>query len=108
MSMHQRLRDLINPGFDFGGLVRILFSGLLDPRLQLAERDGGQVQVFVGNAFEPCDHGSVRPWAPQYRDDVRIEEVQGPTRRPPAPAGANAAERERECRPAATLRAASP
>ena len=58
-------RDLIDPAFDLSGLFRILLSGLLDARLQLAEGHSRQVKILIGNALEPSDHGAVRPWTPQ-------------------------------------------
>ena len=69
--------DLVYPHLDLGCLVRILFARELDARLQLAKRNGRQMEILVGNSLKPSDHGSVGPLTPQFRDYVRVEKIHG-------------------------------
>jgi hypothetical protein len=42
------LRYLVDPLLDLRGLVGVLFTGDFDSGLELAESDGGEVEVFGG------------------------------------------------------------
>ena len=66
------LRDLLQPGFDLVGFGRVPFACDLDAGLNFADSDRREMQIGIGHAFQPSDHGTMRSRPPQFRNDVRV------------------------------------
>ena len=71
---------LFEPSLQFVSFGGVLFSGDRDTRLNLADGDSGQMNLFSGQILEPGYNGLVWTRPAQFRDDVGVEKVHGPTR----------------------------
>jgi hypothetical protein len=63
-------------------------AGHLDASLNLSDRHRREVNIGVGDAFQPGHHGAMRTRTPQFGDNIRIEKVHAVTRMRVALAGA--------------------
>src|ERR1700686_1508582 len=68
-------RQVIDPPLEFVGLRRVMTPRPLDPRLQFAQRYGGQKQHPLFHGIEPRRHRSVRTRLAHFGNYIRIEQV---------------------------------
>ena len=71
-----RLLDLVDPGLDLGGLVRVLFAGDLDAGLELAQGDAERWRSPSAIPPEPREDGAVGPGPCGGRAMRFVEDVQ--------------------------------
>ena len=79
--------DLVDPGFDLAGFLRVLSTRHLDAGLQFSKRDRRNHQLSLHAVLHPGQ--DTRRWAnpAQLGDDVRVDQVHGsPQAGWPAPA----------------------
>ena len=79
-------RHFVGPSFDFRGSTRILISGQLDARLNFPQGHRRQAQQSVIDRLKPRQHRAMRANAPQFGDNICIEQVHAAINRSAAPA----------------------
>lgn len=68
------IRELIHPNLNFLGFPCILRSRSFNARLQFAQSDSGQKELFVALLIKPGDNAAVRLGLPQFGNHVCVQQ----------------------------------
>src|ERR1035441_2527027 len=71
----KRSSQMVNPCLDLMSFGRVLFARPFNTSLQFTQSRCCEKDLACIQPSDPCHHGAVRSWLPQFGDHVRIEKI---------------------------------